>query len=76
MTSKRVAYSPPKPVLNGCYAFNAKGMIKVRMLCYRGDQLDEVLVEDLYGDLHRLAIDDWNDIGPIPCCLGNNIRRN
>lgn len=64
-----------KPILNGCYVNRKTGMIKVRMLCYSSGQISEILAEDVLGRHHKLALDDWNDLHPVPCCLASPVRR-
>lgn len=59
----------PEPVLNGCYIAPHTDMVKVKMLCYRGECLNQVLVEDLYGRVRRFNMEEWQGLNAIPCCL-------
>lgn len=62
----------PKPIVNGCYLSGNSEMFKVLLVSYANTQATSVLVEDIQGGVHKLDLDTWQELRPVPFCLSTN----
>jgi len=65
-----------RPIVNACYLGRNSEMFKVRFLSYFGEQIKEVVVEDIRGNVNTVDIDSWQNQKLIPFCYsGNDINQ-
>jgi|GEM_PF-5966185 len=59
----------PLPIVDGCYVDQRGYMYKVRMIELQSGLPTRILMEDLFGKLHRLSLQQWRNKPMIPCCM-------
>jgi len=65
-----------RPIVDACYFDLASDMLKVRFVSYVGEQIKDVVVEDVRGNINIVDINAWQKLRLIPCCYaGRDINQ-
>jgi len=59
----------PLPIVDGCYVDQRGDMYKVKMVELQSGLPTRILMEDLFGQLHRLSLQQWRSKPMTPCCM-------